>query len=136
VVAETRQSPGRRNVRYAPTSCGALYLNDGAQVFEVDEFGEPLRDLNTGEVLPPILESNQLCLAAVEDLDGGGIVGDGSGDEDGDGLTDLEEACERGTDPCLADTDGDGVNDNSDLCPLRGLEETGFVDADGCPIVI
>ena len=56
--------------------------------------------------LPPIVLSNILCLAAVEDLDGGGIVGNGSGDEDGDGLTDLEEACELGTDPCEPDGDG------------------------------
>jgi len=31
------------------------------------------------------------------------------------------------------DCDGDGVIDNVDLCPHRGLEETGFVDIDGCP---
>jgi hypothetical protein len=36
------------------------------------------------------------------------IARDGSGDEDGDDLTDLEEACLLGTDPGVADTDGDG----------------------------
>ncbi len=125
VVAETR-----------PTSCGALVLNDGAKVFELDPAtGEPLLDPGTGEVLPPILESEPLVLAAVEDLNGSGLVRDGSGDEDADGLTDLEEVSgDVVTDPCLADTDGDGVNDNLDQCPLRGLEETGAVNLGGCPI--
>ncbi len=120
VFVETRQSPGGKNIKFAPTSCGALYLNeDGAAAFEVDpDTGEPLRDPDTGEKLPPIMVSNPLCLAAVEDLDGGGIVGDGSGDEDGDGLTDLDEVMVTGTDPCNPDTDGDGVSDGIDPDPL------------------
>lgn len=32
-------------------------------------------------------------------------------DSDQDGLTDLAELCEHGTDPCSEDSDGDGVND-------------------------
>lgn len=32
------------------------------------------------------------------------------------------------------DTDGDGVPDYRDLCPESGLEVTGCVDKDGCPI--
>lgn len=32
-------------------------------------------------------------------------------DSDGDGLTDLAEFCEHGTDPCNPDSDGDGVSD-------------------------
>ncbi len=120
VFVETRQSPGKKNIKFAPTSCGVLYLNeDGAAAFEVDpETGEPLRDPDTGEKLPPIMVSNPLCLAAVEDLDGSGIVGDGSGDEDGDGLTDLHEVMVTGTDPCNPDTDGDGVTDDVDPDPL------------------
>jgi WD40 repeat protein len=121
VVAETRQSPGRNNVKFAPTSCGELFLNeDGAEAFEVDpETGEPLRDPETGEKLPPILVSNPLCLAAVEDCNGDGVIApDGSGDEDGDGLSDIEEACVVGTSPCDPDTDGDGVPDGTDPDPL------------------
>ncbi|MHC4425882.1 MAG: hypothetical protein ACYSYV_07285 [Planctomycetota bacterium] len=121
VVAETRQSPGRNNVKFAPTSCGELFLNeDGAEAFEVDpETGEPLRDPETGEKLPPILVSNPLCLAAVEDCNGDGVIApDGSGDEDGDGLSDLEEACVIGTSPCNPDTDGDNVPDGTDPDPL------------------
>jgi len=114
VTVESRKRSSRK---YAPTSCGALYLNDGAQAFEIDpETGEPLVD-ELGNRLPPIYESNNLCLGAVEDINGNGIIGDGSGDEDGDGLTDLDEACSYGTSPCLADTDEDGVDDGIDGCP-------------------
>lgn len=133
VWAETRAK--RRNGKFSPTACGALFLNKGAQAYEIDPAtGEPKVD-EFGERLPPILESNQLCLAAVADLNGGGLVPDGSGDEDGDTLTDLAEACEIGTDPCLDDTDGDGVLDGADACPLQGAPDASIgevQDADGC----
>lgn len=124
VVVTTRESPGKGHKKkggpkFRPTSCGPLVLNDGALVFELDEFGDPLRDPETGEVLPPIFESDPILLVAVKDLDGGGLVGDGSGDVDGDNLTDLDEVSgEVVTDPCDADTDGDGVNDDLDADPL------------------
>ena len=103
VLMETRQSPGKNNVKFAPTSCGPLFLNSGlAKVFEVDPVtGEPLRDPVTGELLPPLFTAEPLVLAAVEDLDGGGVVPDGSGDEDGDGRTDIEEVRDFGSDPCV-----------------------------------
>ncbi|MCX6840429.1 MAG: hypothetical protein NTX35_21820 [Verrucomicrobia bacterium] len=41
----------------------------------------------------------------------------GTGDFDGDGLTDANELV-SGTDPFIADTDGDGVNDSTDRYPL------------------
>jgi hypothetical protein len=77
-----------------------LYLNKGAVAYDV---ADP-------EV--PILVSNTLCLAAVEDLNGGGIDYSGMGDEDGDSLLDHAEACDLGTDPCSGDSDGDGVTDD------------------------
>ena len=103
VLMETRQSPGKNNVKFAPTSCGPLFLNSGlAKVFEVDPAtGEPLRDPVTLELLPPLFTAEPLVLAAVEDLDGGGVVPDGSGDEDGDGRTDIEEVRDFGSDPCV-----------------------------------
>ena len=118
VDATTRPSPGKKNVKFAPTSCGALYLNeDGAAAFELDPTtGEPLRDPVTGEKLPAILESEGICLAAVFDVNGDSIiVRDGSGDEDGDGLTDLAESCDIGIDPCVADSDFDGLSDSAEL---------------------
>ena len=68
VFVQTRQSPSGK-VKFAPTESGALCLNSGpAQAFEVDpETGEPLRDPETGEKLPPVFEAGPLCLAAVED---------------------------------------------------------------------
>jgi hypothetical protein len=115
VVVETRQSPDKKNGKFLPASCGALFLNHGAAVFAIDPAtDQPLADPNTGERLPPLLDSNNLCLSAVEDVNGGGIIPDGSGDEDDDGLTDFHEACEIGTDPCNDDTDGDGARDGQD----------------------
>jgi len=117
VVATTRE---RTNGKFAPTSCGALYLNDGADVYLIDpNTDEPWADPNTGEKYPPIYEYENLCIAAVSDVnEDGEIVRDGTGDEDGDGLSDWSEACEIGTDPCNPDTDGDGVPDGDDPEPL------------------
>jgi hypothetical protein len=133
VWAMARCHDSRNNKRCRPTSCGALYLNDGAAAFEVDENGDPLLD-DEGNRLPPLLTTNSLCLAAVEDAGDDGIDPSGNGDEDGDGLTDHEEACGIGTDPCNDDTDGDGVPDGEDECPLKGDLGLG-VDAVGCPNV-
>ena len=113
----------KKNQKCKPTSCGALYLNYGAAAY----------DKETGELLAG--PTDPLCLAAVEDLNGGGLVLDGSGDEDGDFLSDLEEACEIGTDPCDADTDDDGIPDNRDECPLEGPADPALgeiLDPNGC----
>jgi len=122
VDVSMRESPGKghKSPAFAPTSCGALYLNNGAAAFEIDPAtGNPMTDPATGDTLPPIAVSNRLCLAAVEDVNGDeSLDWTGGGDEDGDTLTDLEEACVIGTDPCLKDTDGDGVRDDADECPL------------------
>jgi hypothetical protein len=139
VWATARCHDNKKNKKCHPTSCGALYLNDGAAAYELGEDGEPLRD-EDGNLLDPLLVSNNLCLVAVKDLDGGGIDYTGNGDEDGDHLTDYEEACEIGTDPCLNDTDGDGTPDDVDNCRLtpnpgqEDADEDGVGDAcDNCP---
>jgi cysteine-rich repeat protein len=99
------------NNKCRPTSCGALYLNNGAAAYELDPAtDEPMLDVD-GNRLPPLLETNSLCLVAVSDLNGNGIDYTGNGDEDGDGLLDHDEACGIGTDPCVDDSDGDGVSD-------------------------
>lgn len=117
VVVESRPRPSGK---YAPTSCGVLYLNeDGAEVYEIDpDTGEPSVDEN-GEMLLPIAISNPLALVAVSDVNEDGVIArDGTGDEDGDGLTDADEALNLGTDPCNPDTDGDDVSDGEDPDPL------------------
>jgi hypothetical protein len=131
----TRVSPGKghKTPKFAPTSCGALYLNDGAIALLKDENGLVLDPPITGDPVVVAGPTDPICLVAVEDLNGSGIVLDGSGDEDNDNLTDYEEACEIGTDPCLWDTDGDGVSDGEDECPLEGNMGNG-VNAVGCPI--
>ena len=58
--------------------------------------------------------------AALSNLAGmPGIVGDGTGDEDGDRFSDLAEACALMTDPCVfdPDQDSDGIPDAADNCP-------------------
>ena len=90
-----------------------------------------LFDAITGELLD---ETPSLCVAAVDDPD---YEPNGTGDVDDDGLTDYAEACQNvpATNPCEPDDfDGDGLFYPEDQCPLEGLEVTGFVDADGCPI--
>ena len=87
---------------FNPKGCGLLLLNKGALALEINP---ATRDLMlhavTGEQLPPIFESSALVLASLEDVDGDGIiVRDGSGDEDGDGLTDIQEARDFGNNPC------------------------------------
>jgi hypothetical protein len=71
-----------------PYECGAFYLNEGAQTW----VGRSLLD-----------QTDPLCLAAVKDLNGGGLDYTGAGDEDGDGVDDYTEACVDGTDPCVSD---------------------------------
>ena len=55
----------------------------------------------------------------------GGTVADPTGDSDGDGLNNEEEAA-LGTDPDAADSDGDGVSDDDEFThgtdPLQGVE--------------
>ena len=133
--AETRlHSNAKGREWYRPTSCGALYLNDGAEAYEVDpDTGLPLMDPD-GIWLPPIATTEALCLAAVFDVDGsGGIVYDGTGDEDGDGISDYEEACGScQSDPCLpSDRDGDGVADECDNCPDTFNPDQADSDGDG-----
>ena len=49
------------------------------------------------------------------DTDGDGIGNNADADDDGDGLSDLDEANNYGTDLLLADSDGDGLNDQDEL---------------------
>ena len=67
------------------------------------------------------------------DINGGGLALDGSGDEDGDGFSDLDEACVFGSDPCVIDTDNDqdGVPDSVDNCPGVANPEQEDADGDG-----
>lgn len=118
VTVTMRESPGggHKQPAFAPTSCGALYLNDGAVADLYDPAtGEPATDPDSGEPLGP-LTSNQLCIAAVKDPTEYGF----DADNDGDNLADYAEACvnEVRTNPCSADTDGDGINDDVDSCPV------------------
>jgi hypothetical protein len=133
VNVETRSDP-RSTIPFAPRSCGALYLCNGpALAYELDpETGEPLTNPATGEPHAALFESNPICLAAVADVDSDGVIArDGSGDEDGDGLLDLVEACEKGTNPCSRDSDTDGVLDGEDNCPFVFNKYQTDSDSDG-----
>ena len=54
----------------------------------------------------------------------------GNGDFDGDGFSDLAEACELGSNPCISDDDldGDAIPDSVDNCPVDNSDQT---DTDG-----
>lgn len=110
VAVRTRQSPGKGHKRpaFAPTSCGALYLNEGAVAYALNP--------ENGKSGEPLLESNALCVAAVKNPTEFGA----DADNDADGLSDFAEACENEirTNPCRADTDGDGLKDGEDPYPL------------------
>ena len=130
---EARCHDNRNNSKCRPTSCGALYLNEGAAAFELDPAtGEPKMD-DYGNRLPPLVETNSLCLAAVSDIDGGGIDYTGGGDEDGDGFSDYDEACVLASDPCLfdSDNDDDGIPDSVDNCPDVANADQADQDWDG-----
>ena len=134
VQTQARCHDNKNNNFCRPTSCGALYLNYGAVAYETDGDGELVLDVE-GNPIVVLGPTDPICLAAVDDVDGDGtFTWDGSGDEDGDNLSDYEEACAIGTDPCLFDTDDDGINDDVDECPLEGDLGLG-VDAVGCPNV-
>jgi hypothetical protein len=115
VDVTTRRNKGqeKRLGGYSPTSCGPLQLNNGAVALELDEDGNLVLDGDGNPVV--VASTGPLTLVAVKDLDGGGVVPDGTGDEDGDGLSDADEVFVHGTDPCLADTDGDGINDGDEV---------------------
>jgi len=73
-------------------------LNDYEELWVYNS--DPLNPDTDGDGFPDGFEIEQY----------GNFDYDGSGDEDGDGLTDLEEFL-RGTDPTNPDTDGDGLSD-------------------------
>lgn len=135
VGVQTRPRPNKKQPKFAPTSCGELRLNDGAAAYEADPAtGMPLEDPVAGEWLEPIFgPTPPLCLAAVCDFNQDGVISyDGTGDEDGDGLKDIAEACGTGTCPCNPDSDSDGLDDGAEVAigtdPLHP-----DTDGDGLP---
>ena len=131
VVVETRgKEQGPKGVVFNPIGCGPLLLNKGAVALEIDSVtGDLKRDPVTGDKLPPIFESSALVLAGLEDVDGDGLIfRDGSGDEDGDGLTDIQEARDFGSNPCGIDSDGDGLTDAQEVAAGTDLTNP---DTDG-----
>lgn len=128
-----RGGKGGGNNFCRPTSCGALYLNYGAVAFEKGGDGELVLDPD-GNPIVVAGPTDPICLAAVDDVNGDGAFSwDGSGDEDGDGFTDHDEACFWGNDPCVftPDRDGDGVPDPNDNCPDTPNPDQLDVDGDG-----
>ena len=108
VELETRVRPNRK---FAPTSCGPLFLNSGpATVFELED----------NQKRGVLFQAAPLCLAAVENPSANPGDRGPEADTDGDGFPDLEEACALGSDPCLfdGDADGDTVPDSVDNCPF------------------
>ena len=68
-------------------------------------------------------------LAQQNDADGDGVPNADDPDDDGDGLSDVQESA-LGTNPLQPDSDGDGVADGSDAFPLLSTESAD-TDRDG-----
>jgi hypothetical protein len=139
VVVTTRERlPGdgtNATIEWAPTSCGRLYLNEGAVGYEIDENGDLVLDAGLN---PVVLEeqTDPLFVVAVFDVDGDGIiVRDGSGDEDADGIVDGEDNCPCGdnSNPVNTDLDDDGVPNENDSCPFTPIGDVAD-PANGCSI--
>ncbi len=93
-------------------------LAQGSAVAAVDLTGDGLADLVVADRLAGELRLAP-SQASCRELD-----------RDGDGLTDVAELLEHGTDAAAADTDGDGVSDGDERA--RGLDPTdGDSDGDG-----
>ncbi len=107
----TRPSGRRQSL---PSDCGCLPINRGARAVDTSSSRQPLFDDNGDPLV-----TNALMVAAVKDSNRDRRIDyTGNGDEDGDGLTDYQEACVIGTNPCDSDTDNDRVPDGQDPAPL------------------
>ncbi len=132
VDADTRRSPGKghKSDVFAPTSCGALYLNDGAVAYLKDDNGDLV--IVDGERVVVGGPTNSICLAAVsQDLYDANVDYDANADHDGDGFSSWDEACFWFNDPCVftPDSDDDGIPDPNDNCP--DTANPGQEDSDG-----
>jgi hypothetical protein len=113
-------------------------VNNGAIVFEIDEFGNIVLDPPiTGDPVVVAGPTDPICLAAVNDpegtLENAEPSRSAAADHDDDGIASLAEACTAvvRTDPCLIDSDGDGDNDDLDNCPLIANGDQADGDFDG-----
>lgn len=71
-LVQTRESPGKghQETTYKPTSCGDLYLNEGAVMLLGDEDGEPILEEVEDGVFEPIVlaQTGPLILEAVAEV--------------------------------------------------------------------
>ncbi len=102
--------------------------NDGLTDLEESQLGTDRTNPDTdGDEYGDAVDAFPTNGAEWLDTDNDKIGNNADTDDDGDGLTDVEEAA-LGTNPLLIDTDGDGHDDNDDAFPTDATE---WLDTDG-----
>jgi len=145
VKLNTRESPSNSKGnspnkvdKWKPTSCGTVFVNDGAYAFTLED-GIFTLLVNVGPLwltaaVDPNVPSTSDCDddGILDHLDACPDVFDDGTDTDSDGVPD---ACDNAPDDPnsrQADFDKDGVGDVADQCPFSDPKNSGPIDGWGC----